>query len=128
MMPSWCQCVMATHPLKSSTPVLLPIQILQDRYSLQSISGAKYHPKQPGPFKANNSLSAAVLHSLGESCYSSSHGARLHCLSTALSFMHESVEPNSLHSWGGTEAGLSPGMSAYRRAASEVKSAHHAEM
>lgn len=25
MMPSWCQCVMATHPSKSSTQVLLPI-------------------------------------------------------------------------------------------------------
>lgn len=98
----------------------------QDRYSLQSMSVAEYQPQQPGPLIVHFVFSLSCRR--GENCHSSCCGAQLHFPCAASSFMHESVEPNSLHSWGGTEAGLSPGTSAYRRAASEAKSAHPAEM
>ncbi|CAJ1083476.1 hypothetical protein NQZ68_001879 [Xyrichtys novacula] len=75
----------------------------QDGYSLKSIKN-----QQRRCFKANSSACLrSGLHSAAESCYCGCYCALLHLLSAALSFMHESVEPNS---WspekGGRQASL----------------------
>lgn len=96
MMPSRCQRVMASHPSKSSTPAVLPIP-RTDNLPRASVM-PRTPPQQPGSVKTNNSLLLQpVLYSLGERCY----GARLNFPSTALSFMHESVEHNSMGSGEG---------------------------
>ena len=65
----------------------------KDREALQSISGAEYQLSSLDLLKPKTHF---VLHSVAESCYRSCCGARLHFPCAASSFIHDSVEPNSL--------------------------------
>lgn len=65
---------------------------------------------------------------MGESCCSSCGGARLHSPSTALSFMHESVEPNSLGSGEGQSQAFPQEGAPIDRQHLKLQSAHLDEM